>query len=177
MTDNSIAPILLSARLRLRPHVRADYPACKALWQHPATIRFTGGVAQSDQDVWFRLLRYGGMWPLLGYGFWVFEDRVTAQYLGEGGLLDARRGIVGLQDIPEAGWAVTPEAGGRGIATEAMSTVLDWVDTQHTIDRTGCIIDAGNAPSLRVASKLGYQETGRPLFRGAPIVLLHRPRR
>jgi RimJ/RimL family protein N-acetyltransferase len=170
------APILLSARLRLRPHVRSDYPACKALWQHPETIRFIGGVARSDQDVWFRLLRYRGMWPLQGYGFWVFEDRTTGEFLGEGGLMDARREMAGLQDIPEAGWALMPHAAGRGIATEAMSAVLDWADAQLSADRTGCIIDPGNAASLRVAAKLGYVETGRPGFHGVPIALLHRSR-
>lgn len=132
---------------------------------------------QGDQDIWFRLLRYGGMWPMQGYGFWVFEDRVTGEFLGEGGLMDARRDIAGLQDIPEAGWALMPHAAGRGIATEAMSAVLDWADAHVSADRTGCIIDPGNAASLRVAAKLGYVEAGRPAFRGEPIVLLHRSRR
>jgi len=177
MAVSSPAPILLSARLRLRPHVLSDYPACKALWQHPNTIRFIGGVAQSDQEVWFRLLRYGGMWALLGYGFWVFEDRNTGEVLGEGGLLNARRDIAGLQDIPEVGWALMPQAQGRGLATEAMTTVLDWADGQLAADRTGCIIDPGNAASLRVAAKLGYAEVGRPALKGEPIVLLHRKRR
>jgi RimJ/RimL family protein N-acetyltransferase len=171
------APILLSSRLRLRPHVQGDYPACKTLWQHPETIRFIGGVAQSDQEVWFRLLRYGGMWPLQGYGFWVFEDQVTGEFLGEGGLMNAMRDVAGLQGIPEAGWALMPHAGNRGIATEAMSAVLDWADAQLSAERTGCIIDPGNAASLRVADKLGYVEAGRPGFHGEPIVLLHRPRR
>lgn len=171
------APVLLSARLRLRPHARGDYPASTALWQRPETIRFIGGAAQSDQEIWFRLLRYAGMWPLQGYGFWVFEDRTTGEFLGEGGLMDARRGIEGLDDIPEAGWALMPGAGGRGIATEAMDAVLRWADTQLSADRTGCIIDPGNAASLRVAAKLGYVEAARPQFRGQPIVLLHRNRR
>jgi RimJ/RimL family protein N-acetyltransferase len=171
------APLLLSDRLRLRPHVRGDYAACKALWQHPGTIRFIGGAGQSDQEVWFRLLRYGGMWPMQGFGFWVFEDRASGEFLGEGGLMDARRDLDGLQGMPEAGWALMPGAGGRGIATEAMSAVLGWADAQQSIDRTGCIIDPGNVASLRVAVKLGYREAGRPSFRGAPIVLLHRSAR
>ena len=168
------APVLLSERLRLRPHVRGDYAACKGLWQHPETIRFIGDVGQSDQEVWFRLLRYGGMWPIQGYGFWVFEDRATGEFLGEGGLMDARRDLAGLQDIPEAGWALMPGAAGRGIATEAMSIVLAWADATLRADRTGCIIDPGNTASLRVAAKLGYAEAGRPVFRGSPIGMLHR---
>ena len=167
-------PILLSARLRLRAHGRDDYAPCKALWQHPTTIRFIGGVAQSDQEVWFRLLRYAGMWSLLGFGFWVFEDRSTGEFLGEGGLLDARRDIAGLHDIPETGWALMPQAQGRGIATEAMRAVLDWTDATLRAERTGCIIDPGNTASLRVAARLGYSEVGRPQLRGEPVVLLHR---
>ncbi len=90
--------------------------------------------------------------------------------------MDARRDLAGLKDIPEAGWALMPHAAGRGLATEAMSAALDWADAQLSAEHTGCIIDPGNAASLRVASKLGYVEAGRPDFRGEPIVLLHRPR-
>lgn len=172
----SKAPVLLTARLRLRAHQRDDYAACRALWQHPETIRFIGATAQSDQEVWFRLLRYGGMWPMQGFGFWVFEDRATGEFLGEGGLMDAMRDVQGLQGIPEAGWALVPQAGGKGIATEAMSAVLGWADAQLPAARTGCIIDPENAASLRVAAKLGYVEAGRPDFRGEPVVLLHRER-
>jgi RimJ/RimL family protein N-acetyltransferase len=156
--------------------VQADYAACKALWQHPDTIRFTGGVAQNDQEVWFRLLRYGGMWPMLGHGFWVFEDLATGEFLGEGGLMDARREIAGLQDMPEAGWALMPHAGGKGFATEAMIAVLGWADAHLPAECTGCIIDLDNAASLRVAAKLGYVESGRPAFRDQTVLLLHRQR-
>ena len=151
--------------------------ACKALWQHPETMRFIGGAMQTDQEVWFRLLRYGGMWAMQGFGFWAFEDRATGEFLGEGGLMEARRGIEGLDGIPEAGWALTPRAGGRGIATEAMGAVLEWADAHLPVDRTGCIISPDNAASLRVAAKLGYVESDRPGFHGEPIVLLHRTRR
>jgi RimJ/RimL family protein N-acetyltransferase len=170
----STAPILLSARLRLRPHGQGDYAACRLLWQHPQTVRFIGRVVPSDQEIWFRLLRYAGMWSLLGFGFWVFEDRATGEYLGEGGLLDARRGVEGLQGIPEAGWALVPEVCGRGLATEAMRAVLDWADLQLRAERTGCIIDPANVASLRVAARLGFVETARPVFQQEPIVLLHR---
>jgi len=170
------APVLLTERLRLRPHVRADYPLCRTLWQHPETIRFIGGTAQDDQAVWFRLLRYGGMWAMQGYGFWVFEDRATGAYLGEGGLMEAMRGLPGLADMPEAGWALMPEAGGKGIATEGLRAIFDWADAHLADARIGCIIDPGNAPSLRVAAKLGFTEAERPDFHGKPIMVLHRSR-
>lgn len=170
------APIIETERLRLRPHRLEDFEACRALWQHPETIRFIGGAAQDDQAVWFRLLRYGGMWPMLGFGFWVFEDKTSGAYVGEGGLLDAMRGLAGLAGVPEAGWACAPEATGKGIATEAMRAVLGWADAHLPAPRVGCIVAPGNAPSLRVADKLGFAESGRPDYHGEPIVLLHRAR-
>nr|WP_250890680.1 GNAT family N-acetyltransferase [Sphingobium nicotianae] len=162
--------------MRLRAHCRADFPAMKALWQHPATIRFISGAGQDDQAVWFRLLRYGGMWPLLGFGFWVFEDKATGAYLGEGGLLDAARGIAALEQMPEAGWALIPEAYGKGLATEAMRAVLAWADARLDAARTGCIIDPGNAPSRRVAEKLGYGDVERVDYRGETVVVMARER-
>jgi len=168
------APQLLTARLRLRPHARTDFHSCKALWQHPHTTRFIAGTPQNDQEVWFRLLRNGGMWPMLGFGPWVFEDRATGAFLGEGGLLYAMRGIQGLDDIPEVGWALTPEACGKGLATEALGAVMDWADENVSAERTGCIIDPANTPSLRLAARLDFAEVARPQFLDKPIVLLHR---
>jgi RimJ/RimL family protein N-acetyltransferase len=171
-------PTLITERLVLRAHRREDFDACLALWTDPHTVRFIGdGTVQGAQAIWFRLLRYGGMWPMQGYGFWVFEDKATGAYLGEGGLMDARRDLPGLDGLPEAGWALLPEAGGRGLATEAMTAVLAWAD--HALPdtpRIGAIIDPANAPSFKVAAKLGFAEVARPYLGGSPIVLLHRAR-
>ena len=171
------APIIETERLRLRPHVRADYTACKTLWQHPETMRFIGGAPQDDQAVWFRLLRYGGMWPMLGFGFWVFEDKASRAYLGEGGLLDAMRGIEALEHMPEVGWALAPEAHGKGYAQEALGAIMGWVDANLHVTRTGCIIHPDNAPSLKLAGKLGFEEADRTELGGAPVVLMSRERR
>ncbi len=168
------APLIETERLRLRAHRREDYAVMCQLWQHPETIRFIGGLAQDDQAVWFRLLRYAGMWSLLGFGFWVIEDKATGDFLGEAGLLDAQRGIEGLAGIPEAGWACMPGAGGKGIATEAMQTILVWADAHLATQGIGCIIDPANAPSLRVAHKLGFSEVDRPAYHSGPVILMHR---
>ena len=68
----------------------------------------------------------------------------------------ARKAIAELEGYPETGWAFTPDAWGRGYATEAMIAVLDWADHVARIPETRCIIDPGNAASHRVAAKLGY---------------------
>lgn len=158
------APALHSERLILRPHRREDFAACHALWSDRAVVRHIGGVPQDAQAVWFRILRYAGMWQLLGYGMWVVEDGKTGAFLGEAGLFDARRGLPELEDAPEIGWVFTPAAWGRGIATEAVGMVLRWADAHVEAPAIRCMIEAENSASMRVAGKHGFISVAQRSF-------------
>jgi RimJ/RimL family protein N-acetyltransferase len=56
------APTLHSERLILRPHRQEDFLACRMLWSDAEVVRHIGGATQDTQAVWFRMLRYAGMW-------------------------------------------------------------------------------------------------------------------
>jgi RimJ/RimL family protein N-acetyltransferase len=168
-------PTLETERLILRPHRESDFADCLALWSDPRTVRFIGGQVQDAQAVWFRMLRYAGLWALKGFGYWVFTDRATGAYVGEGGVADFRRGIPLLGDVPETGWAMAPDAAGRGLAYEAMSAVLAWADGPRGLPVTRCIIAPDNAASLRLAAKLGYAGIGQAGEADNPLEVLERP--
>ncbi len=167
-------PTLQTDRLILRPHGVADYPACCALWADADVVRHIGGSPQDAQAVWFRLLRYAGMWSLLGYGMWVMEDRATGMLIGEAGLLSAARGLPELEGVPEAGWVLGPQAWGRGLATEAMTAVLGWADANLDAATIRCIIEPDNGASIKVAGKLGFAEFGDAMLAGKAIRLFDR---
>ena len=169
-------PTLQTDRLILRPHGVADYPACCALWANADVVRHIGGSPQDAQAVWFRLLRYAGMWSLLGYGMWVMEDRATGTLIGEAGLLSAARGLPELEGVPEAGWVLGPQAWGRGLATEAMTAVLGWADANLDAATIRCIIEPDNGASIKVAGKLGFVEFGDAMLAGKAIRLFDRRR-
>jgi len=67
-------PVLETQNLRLRGHTAADLPASCALWATPEVFRYTLFKPSTPEEVWSRLLRYFGLWSLLGYGFWVVEE-------------------------------------------------------------------------------------------------------
>ncbi|MDP5071974.1 MAG: GNAT family N-acetyltransferase, partial [Congregibacter sp.] len=111
----STPPQILTQRLCLRPHREQDHSAATAIWQHPEVYGSITGSPLTPQDVWMRLLRYGGLWDMLGYGYWAVEDRATGRYIGQLGFADFKRGLVGFEDHhPEAGWVLHPDAAGQG---------------------------------------------------------------
>lgn len=168
---------LETLRLVLRPHRVEDYVACRALWADAGVVRHIGGVPQDSQAVWFRILRYAGMWSLLGYGMWVIEERDSGAFLGEAGLLSAERGLPELEGVPEAGWVLGRQAWGRGVATEAMQAIMEWADGHVEAPSTRCIIDPGNQASIHVAEKLGFQVLTDTQLGGKPTRVFNRPAR
>ena len=171
----ALAPILTTPRLVLRGHTAADLDATAAMWADPGVTRHIGGVPSTREESWARLLRYAGLWPLLGFGYWLVEDRATGRFLGEVGFADFHRDVEpSLSDALEAGWVLHPAAHGRGFATEALQAALAWADAHLSPRRSVCMIAPENAASLRVAQKCRYLEYARTTYKGAPTLLLER---
>jgi RimJ/RimL family protein N-acetyltransferase len=164
---------LETERLRLRGHVESDLDACAAMWANPEVTRFIGGKVATREETWGRLLRYAGLWSLLGYGYWLAEDK-NGRLVGEFGFGQWQREITPPLDVPEMGWALLPSAQGQGLATEGVRAALAWGDAKFAGAPVACIISPDNAPSLRVAEKCGFREVARTVFKGEPTIVLRR---
>lgn len=168
-------PVIETERLRLRAHRLDDLADCVAMWSDPKIVRYTIGQISNEQRTWMRILAYLGHWSMLGYGYWAVAEKSTDRYIGELGFADFKRDIQpSTQGSPELGWALASHAHGKGFATEALTAVLDWGDTNLNTDHTVCIINPLNAASLRVAEKLSYQETHRITKNGEAEILFQR---
>ncbi|PSH67364.1 MULTISPECIES: GNAT family N-acetyltransferase [Phyllobacterium] len=168
-------PTLETDRLILRPHRREDFEAVHAMWQHPAIYTQITGKPSTREQSWARLLRYAGLWPLIGYGFWAMEDKATGRFVGELGFADFQREInPPFGDAPEMGWVLAPEIHGKGYGSEALASVVEWGDTFFKQDRALCIISPENAASLRVAEKNGFSKVLETTYTDEPVILLER---
>jgi RimJ/RimL family protein N-acetyltransferase len=162
-------------RLTLRVHTLADFADSASMWGDPEVTRHIGGRPSTEEEVWARLLRYVGHWQLLGFGYWVVREKATGKFVGEVGWANFRRAMEPpLGDTPEAGWALSPSAHGRGYATEAVRAALEWADANLATPRRVCIIDPGNAASIRVAHKCGFREVARGKYKGEPALVFER---
>ena len=103
-------PIIETERLILRGHRLDDFPALAALWGDEEVTRHIGGRPSTRDESWARLLRYGGHWQLLGYGYWAVEWKQGQRFVGDVGFADWHRDIrPALDGMPEGGWVFAPE--------------------------------------------------------------------
>ena len=168
-------PVLETPHLRLHRHRLEDFPVCREMWADPRVTRFIGGRPLTQEEAWLKFQRNAGHWPLLGFGFWVLEEKSTGAFVGEVGISHFfRETQPPVENLREAGWIIPPAMQGRGYATEAVRAALAWTDGRFTDPRTICLIHPENLPSLRVAEKCGFREWFRASYKGEPALLLHR---
>ena len=168
-------PVLETARLTLRGHSLDDFPPSAAMWADPIVTRHFGGKSLTEEEAWSRFLRYVGHWALLGFGYWVVEEKATGKFVGEIGFSDYKRGIdSSLRDAPEIGWVLASESHGKGYATEGVRAAIAWGDRHFGSSQTTCLIHPDNLPSIRVAEKCGYREFQRTTYKGQPSIVFVR---
>ncbi|HEY7808746.1 MAG TPA: GNAT family N-acetyltransferase [Allosphingosinicella sp.] len=170
-----MVPTVETARFRLRAIRENDLDGQAAMLADPEVMRFVGGQPISREETWRKLIGAHGMWCLLGFGYWTLEDKATGTYLGQIGFADFKRDVVpSIEGLPEMGWMLAPHAHGRGVATEAVLGALGWADMALPGRQIVAIIDEGNAPSIRVAEKAGFDRREPATYKDAPILIFRR---
>ena len=170
-----VAPVLRTERLTLRPFRHEDLEAQARTMGDPEVVRHLGGHPFSREDTWRRMLCAPGLWTVLGYGYWAVERSADGQLLGQVGFADFKRDMVpSIEGLPEMGWILAPAAQGQGYAGEAVAAALRWADAALAAPEIVAIIDAENAPSIRVAEKAGFAEWSEARYKDETILLCRR---
>ena len=149
-------PILQTERLLLRGWKEADLDPFARMMADPEVTRFIGGV-QPRSSVWRAIAMYAGLWMLRGYGLWVVERKSDGAFLGRVGLWQPESwpGV-------ELAWSLDRPYWGNGYATEAAKAALDYGFMHLAVLKLVSLIDPENAPSQRVAMRLG-ETKGPPI--------------
>lgn len=167
---HTTAPVLETERLRLRmpryedfAHRQAFYASDRAVWE--------GGPYTAAQ-AWKIFASEVAQWPLMGFGPFSMEDRLTGAYLGEVGIYQP----IGYPE-PELGWFVIEAAEGRGIAAEGARAVMAWAHKTFGWNHIDNYIDPGNVRSIALGKRLGGMQTTAIGADPTDVVIRHDLRR
>ncbi len=164
-----------TTRLLLRPHIADDFEACRAMWQDPAVVEYISGTPSIEAEAWLRFLGYFGRWDIMGYGMFALVEKSSGRFLGEVGFSDFRRGLgPDFDPFHEAAWVLSGAGHGKGYAREAMTAAQDWLDRKFSPEKTVCIISPENAPSIRLAEKLGFHSVRDATYHGDTVKMFER---
>ena len=172
------APRIETERLILREFRRDDLDSHAATLGDEEVMRHIGGKPLAREDSWRRLLSGIGMWSLIGTGAWAVEQKSDGRLVGHCGFFQFERDMdPSIIGEPEMGWIFDRSVHGQGIAFEACSAALAWAEREIAAPSYPAIVDLQNAPSMRLAERLGFVRQDDAVYKGEPIAFFRRPRR
>ena len=134
-----------------------DLDAYAAISADVEVMRYLGdGKPLKRPDTWRQIAMILGHWQLRGYGLLALEEKATGALVGRAGFFEPE-GWPGF----ELGWMLRRASWGQGYATEAARRLLVHAFTEMKRERVISLIRAANAPSIRVAERLGERLDGR----------------
>jgi aminoglycoside 6'-N-acetyltransferase len=145
---------LVTRRLVLRRSRPEDAEAISAYRSHPDVHRYQGWDATDPGRIRAELDEMGRRLP--GERGWVqftVEEREGGRLVGDVGLSPAD----GEPGVIKVGYTISPASQGRGYATEAVRALVDYAFDTLEVDVVRAYADADNAPSIRVAEKVGMR--------------------
>ncbi|KAA5832915.1 GNAT family N-acetyltransferase [Saccharopolyspora hirsuta] len=147
---------------RLRP---ADADAFIAVHSAPEAYPHDGWSRRTPEQARELFDRFLRDWATNGIGYWTIRLAGTGEVIGFGGVRHAEEDGEPVLNLAYRLW---PSAWGNGYAPEMAETALCWAKRHRTERPVVIVTDTGNAPSVRVAEKLGFalhqerRRDGRP---------------
>ena len=155
-------PVLETGRLRLRPFADTDATRLGELFQDERSLHFGGrvkGVVQPDAAAQlFRVRDQCARGTMIN---WCIADRVSDRLVGHIQLFD----LDGLDDTEvKPGYSIHPDSRGRGILTESLLALTDWIFRPIESGGLGKRLvtistAASNAASRHAAATAGFTHT------------------
>ena len=105
-------------------------------------------------------------WSSYGYGVWIIVDPNGDQVIGWCGLRPEP-----LPDSPELFFGLSPESRGKGLATEAATTVIRYVLGHDSVASVWAATEHSNEGSVGVMQRAGMLREGRRTLDGVDSVI------
>ena len=158
MTPTTAPVTIRTDRLVLRTYRLGDHQDLLTFYGRSDVCRYLFNEPWSPDDareaVQTRMSRRdlaaGAVALVVGY-----EGRVVGSV--SAWLVDESGDAVDTERTAEVGWAFSPDFGGRGFATEAVTALIDLVFATPRLRRAVAQMDARNESSARLARRIGLR--------------------
>ncbi|MBV9908873.1 MAG: GNAT family N-acetyltransferase [Hyphomicrobiales bacterium] len=149
-------PILTTSRLRLRQFREDDVEAMHTCFTNVEAMRYWNTPVHARRIETERAVRRFIDCTPSYYRFWAVADKTTDECLGlvnyhDGHIRNKRAAI---------GYIVDPAHCRQGVATEAVSTMVEFCFRELGLHRLQAFIHPDNAASLKLIEKLGFRREG-----------------
>ena len=149
----------LTSRLALRPPRDGDLDTLVALYADPAVTRFCAAATPNGRDATqAQLHAWTRHWQIHGFGHWAIAEREQPNTLiGFGGLM--HRSVAGHAGL-YLYYRITPQAWGRGLASEMALYAFAEAFEQHCQSSVVAAVLPNNAPTRKTLEGLGLRLKG-----------------
>lgn len=159
-------------RLVLRRIQPADADAFVAVHSAPEAYPHDARFRRTPDQALELLEWFCRHWADDGIGYWTIRLAESGEVIGFGGVRHSEEEGEPVLNLAYRFW---PSAWGNGYAPEMAEAAVRWA-SQHRPDRPVLIVtDADNAPSVRVAEKLGFARHLERLRDGHPELVFRLP--
>lgn len=139
---------LTSRRCTLRAIHKADLAPLRELYSNPLTRKYLGGPRNPEhfEKDFTAFFQTHSQSP-----YWIIETQSTGAFIGEVSL-----GLHHNGKEVEISYQLHPEQWGKGLASEAIQTVLEYAFTQCKLSSVLAETQTQNRASCRLLEKLGF---------------------
>lgn len=152
-------PDVTTERLDLRRFRPDDLDELAEVFSHREVWEFPFGRAFSRRETERFLDEQLDEWDELGMGCWIARTRDDGRVVGYLGL-SVPTFLPEILPAVEVGWRLAPSVWRRGYATEGATAALDQAFTTLGLESVCSLPQSDNAPSVRVAERLGMTRVG-----------------
>jgi RimJ/RimL family protein N-acetyltransferase len=131
--------------------VARDIDDAVGIYGDPETMQFIPCGALSRERTQRLIARFIELDEEHGFGIWPVVHKTEQRVIGECGITY----IPGHGKDVEIAWIFNKSFHGKGYATEAADAVMNYALGELALPQLYALIDRENAPSIRVANRLG----------------------
>jgi ribosomal-protein-alanine N-acetyltransferase len=144
--------ILKTERLYLRQYKKEDIDSLHSIFSDAETMEYYPALFNLKQTRnWIK--KNQERYDEDGYGLWGLCLKQTNELIGDCGLVKQK--VDGKTEV-EIGYHINKKYWSKGFATEAAKGCKEYGFQQLGLNKLISIIDPRNAPSIRVAEKIGF---------------------